>query len=103
MKNYYARCAELDAQPLSDWDLHLYASQLLDFDDDLEGAGGNPDTYIVGTVRAYQRYQFWDWLLKVTTEAQQAQFRENALRIAKEEELTSVKDLVAPSKLRIGL
>lgn len=104
VKEYYRRCDRLDAEPLSDWDLHMYASTPCDFDDDLEGYGSsNPFTKISLTLRNYQRYQFWAWALRLLDEDHQTRLREKALEIVQVEELTWIKDLVHPSELDIGL
>jgi len=102
-KEYYRRCDELEAHPLSDWDLHMYASQTYDFDDDLEGSWPNPMTKVFLTLAAYQQFQFWAWVLRVLTPEQQTRLREKALEIARTAELTFVKDLVHPSALDVGL
>jgi len=104
VKEYYRRCERLDTRPLSDWDLHMYASMPYDFDDDLEGYGGSrPFTTISFTLRNYQEYQFWAWVLRVLDQDHQTRLREEALEIVRVEEFTSIKDLVHPSELDIGL
>jgi hypothetical protein len=93
----------LEARPLSDWDLHMYASKTYDFDQDTEGTGSSPLTRVSATLRAYQEYQFWAWALRALPADGQTRLRESALGVARALELTSVKDLVHPSALDIGL
>jgi hypothetical protein len=101
---FYRREEEVKARPLSDWDLHMYASQLYVFEeDDIEGGGGDPFTHIKSTIRDYHGYGFWAWVLRALSPDQLDRLREGALRIVREEELTSVKELVHPTLLGIGL
>jgi hypothetical protein len=97
------RADVLEARPLSDWDLHIYASQPYDFDDDPEGAWPDPFTVFSRTVRYYQGYRFWAWMLRVLSPDQQTLLRDKAMDFARNAELTSVKSLVHPSALDIGL
>ena len=95
--------AELDDRPLSDWDLHMYASQTYDFEDPLEGPGGKPSTEVYLTVGVYQQYVFWAWLLRALTPEQQTKLWDKALEIVRTGKLPWIKDLVHPSALDIGL
>lgn len=97
------RCADLDEHPLSDWDLHMYASQLYDFDRSLEGLSPSPLTEVSLTAAAYQEHRFWAWVLHTLAPEQLTQLRESALEIVSTEDLASSKDLVHPSALDIGL
>ena len=54
----------LEDHPLSDWDLHMYASQTYDFGDTREGPSPNPSTEVFLTVGVYQQYLFWAWALR---------------------------------------
>jgi hypothetical protein len=96
------RCAAVEARPLSDWDLHMHASQLYDFDDDLEGTGMNLSNHISETVSACQGYRFWAWLVRALEPEEQTRLREQALEVVRTDELTWIKDLVHPSALDIG-
>jgi hypothetical protein len=102
-KEYKRLDAELDDRSLSDWDLHIYASQLFDFEDPLEGPSGKPDTSVYLTVDVYQQYLFWAWLLRQLTPEQQTKLRDTALEIVQTDKLSWIKDLVHPSALDIGL
>lgn len=98
------RQAAIEAHPLSDWDLHIYASQPYDFDEDHpEGTWPDPFSIFVQTVRYYQGYRFWAWMLRALSPDQQTALRNKAMEFARSAELTSVKSLVHPSALDIGL
>jgi hypothetical protein len=100
----YKRSEEaLEDRPLSDWDLHMYASQPYDFDDNREGPSRTPSTEVSLTVRTYQQYLFWAWALRALTPEQQTKLREKALEIVQTDKLPWIKDLVQPSALDIGL
>jgi hypothetical protein len=100
----YARLRKtLEDQPLSDWDLHMYASQTYDFDDNREGVGRTPSTEVSLTVSVHQQYVFWAWLLRTLTPQQQTKLQEKALEIVQTDKLAWIKDLVHPSALDIGL
>lgn len=103
VKEYEGRVDQIEARPLSDWDLHMYASQTYDFDGDLEGGWPNPLDRVASTVSVYQRYGFWAWVLRVLAPQQQLKLRDKAFEIAKSDELNSIKELVPPSALDIGL
>jgi hypothetical protein len=100
---YRRRYDELQACPLSDWDLHMYASQLYDFDNDLEGPSASPFVTVLATIRDYQAYQFWAWVLRTLRPDQLTHLWEGGKRIVREEELTSVTELPHPTTLGIGL
>ena len=102
-KEYKRLEEELDARPLSDWDLHMYASQNYDFDDDREGPSRNPSTEVSLTTGVYQQYLFWAWALRALTPGQQTRLREKALEIVRTDKLPWIKNLVHPSALDIGL
>jgi hypothetical protein len=102
-REFARRRDALEGRPLSDWDLHMYASKTYDFDEDREGTGATPLTHVALTVRAYQQYQFWAWALRALTPDEQTRLRDSALAVARALELTSVNDLVHPSALDIGL
>jgi hypothetical protein len=104
VNEFRKRLATIQAQPLSDWDLHIYASQPYDFDDDPEGATlTDPFSMFVETVRNYQEYRFWAWILRALSPDQQTALRDKAMDFARSAELTSVKSLIQPSALDIGL
>jgi hypothetical protein len=103
VKEYHRRREYLEARPLSDWDLHMYASQTYDFDQDMEGAWPNPFTHVSGTIRAYQQSRFWAWVLRALDTGERIRLREGALAIAGAAGLASIKDLADPSTLDIGL
>lgn len=100
---YEQRQDEVDARPLSDWDLHLYAIQL--YDDNLYRepyhVPDGPRLYVKPTVRAYQSYQFWDAVLRSAGSDQLERLWQEARRIVEKEELSWVRDLPHPSALRI--
>jgi hypothetical protein len=104
VKEFYRREEELKAQPLSDWDLHMYASQLYVFEaDDIEGGGPDPFGAILDTIRDYQGYCFWAWVLRTLSPSQLDRLREAALRIVREEELKSVKEHEFPHPALLGI
>lgn len=103
-KSEYDRVREeLGAFPLSDWDLHMYAKFLCDFDNDFEGPGESPFTDVLATIKDFQGYQFWAWMLRILDSDQQTRLRQAAMQVVHDEELTSVKDLPYLSELEIGL
>lgn len=59
---YKERLQKIDGRPLSDWDLHMYA--IHGFDDEDPSAPSGPSTYILPTIKTYQGYRFWAWLLR---------------------------------------
>jgi hypothetical protein len=101
MEEYDRRQAAVDAQPLSDWDLHLYALRL--YDDNLYGAKDythvpdGPRLYVNPTVWAYQGYEFWTWVLRALSPDRLDGLWEEAGRILEDEELYSTRDLPHPS------
>jgi hypothetical protein len=97
------RCEEIQACPLSDWDLHMYASELYDFDDDLEGPSSSPFITVQATVRDYRQYLFWAWILRTLRPDQLAQLWDGGQQIVQYEALTSVSELPHPSTFGIGL
>ena len=102
-KEYDRLRRALEDHPLSDWDLHMYASQTYDFDDDREGPSRNPSTEVSLTVGVYQQHLFWAWLLRGLTPEQQTKLWDKALEIVQTDKLPWIKDLVHPSALDIGL
>jgi hypothetical protein len=60
-KEYQRIHDDVYGQPLTDWDLHMYAVYLYD-DDDPMGPNG-PDTYVYPTISTFQAYRFWAWVL----------------------------------------
>ena len=107
LDEYDRRQKEVDASPLSDWDLHIYSLWL--FDDNLYGPSdighvpGGPRLHVKPTIRAYQGYQFWAWVLSLLHPDQLAHLWQEGQRIVKEEELHSARGLPHPSLLDIGL
>src|SRR5262249_40766955 len=89
--------------PLSDWDLHMYASQLYDFDEDLKGPIESPFLTVVATIRDYQGYEFWRWILRTLDSDELTILWDSAKRVVQEEELTSARELPAPVTLGVGL
>ncbi|MCH9681656.1 MAG: hypothetical protein K0V04_09500, partial [Deltaproteobacteria bacterium] len=59
---YYQRRAEVRQGRLSDWDLHMYAANL--FDDEDEALPTGPDRYLYPTVMAAREYAWWAWLVE---------------------------------------
>jgi len=95
--------AEVEARPLSDWDLHMYASNLFDFDEDIEGPGQRPLSFARFTADDYRRYSFWAWVLEALSPEQLDQLWQSGVQFVKDEELSSIKALPHPSTLDIGL
>jgi hypothetical protein len=102
-REYYRRAEELDSQPLSDWDLHMHASQLYDFSEDQEGTGANPMTHVSLAIHAYQYLRFFAWLLRSLSPEQQTALRDKALEIAIAEDIAWFDKLVHPSAFAVGL
>src|SRR5262245_16683128 len=96
---------EVDSKPLSDWDLHLYALNL--YDDNLydeAGPTGVPDgprLWVKPTIRDYQGYQFWAWVLQMLGPDELDRLWQEGFEIVKEEDLHSAQQLAHPSVLRI--
>jgi hypothetical protein len=105
LDEYLRRQQEVDARPLSDWDLHLYALHL--YDDNLYVGMGythvpdGPRLWIQPTVRDYQGYQFWAWILTTLRPNQIDSLWEAASRVVETEELHSARDLPHPLILDI--
>lgn len=100
---YRRRQEEVDAQPLTDWDLHQYVVKL--YDDILygESAGQVPDgprLWVLPTVKNFQGYRFWLWLLKGLGADQRDRLWQEGLQIVEEEDLYA-PDLPHPSVLEI--
>ena len=103
---YSRRQDDVDARPLSDWDLHLYAVHLYDdnlYLDDMYRVPDGPRLWILPTIRNYQEYCFWAWALKALRPDQLDRLWQVAQRIVVDDELTSVQTLPHPSVLEIGL
>jgi len=104
ISEYHLRYKQVQATPLSDWDLHMYASQLYDLDDDKPCLlTVNPFLTIELTIRNYQGYRFWAWVLRELSPDEQTQLWEMARQIANGDKLTSLAKLQHPSILDIGL
>lgn len=103
VKPYKKIVADIQTHALSDWDLHMYASQLYDFDDDPQGPTINPFVTLLATVRDYQGYRFWAWILRNHRVDQLDRLWTCALQLVRDDELKSATDLPHPSKLDIGL
>jgi hypothetical protein len=105
LDEYLRRQKEVDASPLSDWDLHLYALHL--YDDNLYGpkdlahVPDGPRLHVVPTIRAYQGYLFWAWVLNTHRPDQLDRLWDEGRRIVEEEELRSARGLPHPSVLDI--
>ena len=92
----FDRCYdELTNQPLSDWDLHLYAICFFD-DDDSEGSPNGPYLWIAPTVRDFQALEFWRWLLQAMDGAELEHLRQRAEQIKQQEALTPTEALADP-------
>jgi hypothetical protein len=99
---YDQRYLETYAQPLSDWDLHIYAIHL--FDDEDDAAPNGPHSYLYQTFMNNQGYHFWDWLLNQLEPSEQAALQRNATAIARRTQgLTYLGELPSPSQLEVGL
>jgi hypothetical protein len=102
---YRRRQEDVDARPLSDWDLHLYAIHL--YDDNLYSEADyvhvpdGPRVWVEPTIRDYQGRQFWAWVLKALSPDRLDRLWQNAHAIVKDEELSSVRGLPHPSALDI--
>lgn len=94
--------AEICRNPLSDWDLHMYAVNL--FDDEDPAIPTGPSTYVYPTFKNYQGYSFWTWLNHQSTPSEQETLRRNATNIAQRVvALSHVGELPSPSQLETGL
>ena len=107
LDDYRRRQKDVDSSPLTDWDLHLYALWL--FDDnlysssDLSHVPDGPRLHVRPTIRAYQGYEFWAWVLSKLRPEQIDRLWEEGRRIVEEEKLHSAKGLPHPSSLDIGI
>ena len=97
------RIKELESQPLSDWDLHMSASQLFHFDDDWEAHGARPFHFVEVTIDDYQGYLFWAWVLRNLSSDQLEQLCRSSLRFVEDEDRMAPADLPHPATLNIGL
>lgn len=107
LDEYLRRQKEVDESPLSDWDLHLYALYLYDDNlygpDDFARVPSGPRLHVKPTIRAYQGYEFWAWVLSKLRPEQIDRLWEEGRRIVEEEKLHSAKGLPHPSSLDIGI
>lgn len=87
--------AETYARPLSDWDLHLYATFLLN-DDPEYGITDGPDDYVGPTVRNRRSYDFWAWVRGNLTADEVDQLWTSASAVVVKERLTSIPALPHP-------
>ena len=86
------------AQPLSDWDIHLYAIYFYD-DDDADGQPNGPYLCLAPTVRDFQGFQFWVWVLRTLQPSQLAWLLECGRKLVVEEDLWTIEELPHPSSL----
>jgi hypothetical protein len=101
VRTYKERLQEIDGRPLSDWDLHVYAIQ--GFDDQDPAAPNGPRTYILPTVKTYQAYRFWAWLLKGYRREDLEILFANALAVSKEpKNAPLMSEICKPDLLDIG-
>jgi hypothetical protein len=103
MSEYKRRFADLQSAPLSDWDLHMYASQLYDVVDDGPRLTVNPFLTVRLTIRRFKGYQFWSWMLRELNHEQLTDLWKSAQAIAKEEDRKSLLELPHPAMLDTGL
>lgn len=102
MTKHNQRNEQIDARPLSDWDLHMYALNGFDDENDLSPSG--PGSYVYPTVMTYRGYRFWAWMLKHLDAEQQATLARNATLIAQStDSLMFLGELPHPSSLEVGL
>lgn len=98
---YDRRSDQVNARPLSDWDLHMYA--INGFDDENELCPSGPGSYLYPTVMTYRGYRFWAWMLERLDAEQQATLAQRATLIARStESLMFLGELPAPSCLDVG-
>lgn len=102
---YRERQAEVDARPLSDWDLHLYARNLYDdnlYLDDPYRVPDGPRLLVAPTVRSLGIAKFWALVLSQYDEGRRDELWRRAARIAAEDEvLRSHDELPHPSSLDV--
>lgn len=105
LKDYRRLQETVDARPLSDWDLHLYAIRLYDdnlYPDRVLGTvPDGPRLYLDSTIGAQRSYEFWAWVLKTLRPQELEWLLQEAVLIAKEEELSWVKELPHPSTFEV--
>ena len=98
---YDLRAQTVYDRPLSDWDLHLYAT--FAFDDEDPGIPNGPKTYVKPTVKAYHGYRFWAWILRHFRSEMDTLYQ-NALPIARlPDNQPLMDDLPPPHHLDVGL
>jgi len=97
---YYQRLSELRARPLSDWDLHMYAVQHFDDEDDILPTG--PTRYLAPTVKAARGYAWWSWLLaRLDGPAQHALWRSASEIVQQAPELRYIGTLPLPAQMEV--
>ncbi len=105
LTDYQTLQDDVDAKPLSDWDLHLYSLRLYDdnvYEKSVDRVPDGPRLYVKPTVRAYRGYQFWNLALKAMNSSQRDDLWHQARRIAREEEILSdFRSLPHPTVLDI--
>jgi hypothetical protein len=98
---------EIDASPLSEWDLHLYALYLHDdilysdeeHDEITDGAKINVEL----TIGIYQGFHFWKWVLKSCQPDQLDRLWQEARNIVDQAKMRWIREPPHPSTLDIGL
>ena len=98
---YEERHSAVYGQPLSDWDLHMYAEWPFDDSDD-EGTPNGPDTYVRPTIRGWNAFEYWRWVLGALDRAALDRLREGAsAQVAEIAELAFVKSIPDPADLEL--
>ncbi len=105
VEEYQKRQDEIDARPLSDWDLHMYVYCLFDdniYHDGFRRVQDGPRLWVKPTVRTYQMCRFWAEVLGNMGPEQRDCLWQEARRIAEEEEILDDPDsLPHPSTLEM--
>ena len=103
-QEHYERTFEKTySKPLSDWDLHMYAVNLYN-DDDEEGIPNGPDTWVHPTCRVYQDFCFWSWMIEQLQPEELGILQQNANKIVEiNDSIYASKKLIHPIEFEIGL
>jgi len=94
-EEYDNREQQLWDQPLSDWDLHMYALKAYNDDDPYPLSG--PSSYLYHVAMVYQGFEFWAWVFQHLNDEDLVRIQKNAVAYAQSgNNLTFIKELPLP-------
>ena len=99
--DFNSRYDDLSNQPLSDWDLHIYAILFFD-DDDSEGTPNGPYLWCAPTVRDFHAMEFWRWMVGAVPPDEVDRIHQWATDVNRHQQWVPEGDLVDPRFLVEG-